>query len=124
MKYFSSSTSGDRYKSGSVALLSCSNTRPAPSSFIRLVGLIHGYRKFLKSIRLISFTFVPLVAHTKIERKAKEKNKKILSSYGPNISLRKPETLNGDCDDPTNISYYWPYGSLRKLLKFALKLIW
>ena len=119
----------------------------------------------MKSIRLISFTFVPLVAHTKIERKAKEKNKKILSSYGPNISLRKPETLNGstgygsiilnlfrsgspvayfarfgvgfppdvlkatetlngDCDDPTNISYYWPYGSLRKLLKFALKLIW
>ncbi len=78
----------------------------------------------MKSIRLISFTFVPLVAHTKIERKAKEKNKKILSSYGPNISLRKPETLNGDCDDPTNQSYYWPYGSLRKLLKFALKLIW
>jgi len=45
----------------------------------------------------------PLVAHTKIERKAKEKNKKISSSYDPNISLRKSETLNGDCDDPTNI---------------------
>jgi hypothetical protein len=51
--------------------------------------------------RLISFTSVPLVAHTKIERKAKEKNKKVSSSYGPNISLRKSETLNGDCDEPT-----------------------
>jgi len=67
------------------------------------IGIAHReardrHRLLLKSIRLMSFTFVPLVAHTKIERKAKKKNKKISSSYGPNISLRKSETLNGDCE--------------------------
>jgi len=35
--------------------------------------------------------------------------------------LRKSETLNGDCDDPTNIVINWPYGSLRKLFKVRVE---
>jgi hypothetical protein len=52
------------------------------------IGIAHReardrHRLFLKSIRLMSFTFVPLVAHTKIERKAKETNKNNLVVIWP-----------------------------------------
>ena len=52
------------------------------------IGIAHReardrHRLFLKSIRLMSFTFVPLVAHTKIERKGKETNKNNLVVIWP-----------------------------------------
>jgi hypothetical protein len=75
-----------------------SETHP-PRRIVRSIGAV--LAGMLAGIVLTIGTDV--VLHTKIERKAKEKNKKISSSYGPNISLRKSETLNGDCDDPTNI---------------------
>jgi hypothetical protein len=52
------------------------------------IGIAHReardrHRLFLKSIRLMSFTFVPLVAYTKIERKGEGKKQKNLVVIWP-----------------------------------------